>query len=127
MNGFQNASGFYTLAAHESGGWEPWHATGDASAAMHILGARPARRNTLYDTIASEPALWEKTFRPLLEPRPLPNPAGCDHFHQCAHKLVAIRAANSGGCTGGGGGCRPPLAPRLHRIPTHFPLNLYGV
>lgn len=32
----------------------------------------------------------EPTFRPLLEPTPFPNAAGCDHFHQCAHKLVAI-------------------------------------
>lgn len=32
----------------------------------------------------------ESTFRPLLEPQPFPNAVGCDHFHQCAHKLVAI-------------------------------------
>ena len=32
----------------------------------------------------------EKTFRPLLEPQPFPNAVGCDHFHSCAHKLVAI-------------------------------------
>jgi hypothetical protein len=58
VNSFQNASGFFTLAAHEGGGWEPWHVTGDASAALHILGATPARRNALYNRIASEPALW---------------------------------------------------------------------
>lgn len=61
VNSFQNASGFFTLATHEGGGWEPWHVTGDASAALHILGATPARSNVLYDRIASEPALWYAT------------------------------------------------------------------
>ena len=58
VNSFQNSSGFFTLEPHEKGGWEPWHVTGDASAALHILGAAPAQRNVLYNQIAAEPALW---------------------------------------------------------------------
>jgi hypothetical protein len=40
---------------------------------------------------------------------------------------VSIRDANSGGGGGGQGGHAAPLASRLHRIPTHFLLNLHGI
>ena len=31
----------------------------------------------------------------LVGDQPLPNDAGCDHFHQCAHKLVRIQTQSS--------------------------------
>jgi hypothetical protein len=42
----------------------------------------------------------------------------------CPTDDAASGEANSGGP---GGRPAPPLALGLHRIPTHFPLNLYGI
>jgi hypothetical protein len=42
VNSFQNASGFFTLAQHESGGWEPWHVTGDVCLNYAIASTHPA-------------------------------------------------------------------------------------
>ncbi len=49
-----------------------------------------AQRSCDIDSCTHDVSRRESTFRPLLEPQPFPNAVGCDHFHQCAHKLVAI-------------------------------------
>lgn len=89
INSFLNDTGFFRLGKHESGGWEPWHVTGDATAALRLIDGYPARPNTLYESIAQNQSLWKPTFEPLIKVEP---GAGCDHFHQCAHKAVAIPA-----------------------------------
>eukprot|EP00035_Acanthoeca_spectabilis_P031851 m.16006 g.16006 ORF g.16006 m.16006 type:complete len:439 (+) comp4996_c0_seq1:3417-4733(+) len=111
LGGFQNASiacwsspkvpcpdfpnsavftGFWRLATGESGGWEPWHVTGEGAAGLRLLGAYPPHRNTLYEEVAINRSLWEPTIAPLV--KVLPN-AGCDNFHACAHKLIGLGAS----------------------------------
>lgn len=87
VNSFQNDTGFFRLGKHEKGGWEPWHVTGDATAALRLIDGYPARPNTLYESIARNQSLWEETFEPLIKVKP---GVGCKDFHQCAHKIVAI-------------------------------------
>ena len=55
---------------------------GYVTAGLSLLGRQPLRRNALFDTIASTPALWEPTVRSLLRPETAPNipfniSAGC--------------------------------------------------
>jgi hypothetical protein len=60
-----------------------------------------------------------------MQPEPEPEPA-----NQLGHSCATDAQQSSPGmltAQGGQGGRPAPLASRLHRIPTHFPLNLHGI
>jgi hypothetical protein len=47
-------------------GYQPWHATGYANAALRLLGHRARFNNTVYRAIAQNSSLWRATLDPLL-------------------------------------------------------------
>ena len=65
--------GFYTLEG-SSGGWEPWHSSGDITASFRLLGRAPVHLNTMcgnFDIalaafgVARPPPVWEYGATPV--------------------------------------------------------------
>eukprot|EP01052_Picozoa_sp_SAG31_P003812 SAG31_NODE_150_length_22290_cov_5.975801_28_plen_445_part_00 len=65
LPGNSSWSGFYSLEG-SSGGWEPWHSSGDITASFRLLDRQPAAVNEMYIEIASNSNLWEETFDPIV-------------------------------------------------------------
>ena len=94
INSFQNeTTGFFNTLPEESlAGFQPWHSSGYATAALLLIDRNAAFPNRYYQGVARNKSAWAPTFLPLLEgPFPVPG-VGCDSVHSCAHKLVAVPA-----------------------------------
>ena len=65
--------------------FNPWHATGYATAALRLLGHYPRYNNTEYMALANDPAQWLPTFAPLING----TSKGCSTIWSCGHKIAA--------------------------------------
>lgn len=95
IQSYQRPDGFFnnTDALGVAGG-SLWHAAGYVTAGMTLLGGSPLRRNTMFDSIASTPALWEPTVQALLDVDKTPAPynitSGCRDAYSCAQNIASL-------------------------------------
>ena len=95
INSFQRPDGFFDEAdANGVSGGSLWHAAGDITAGLSILGSQPLRNNQMFENIAVTPSLWEPTVLQLLNVDATAPPsnisAGCSSGYPCAQNIASL-------------------------------------
>jgi len=94
IDSFQDASGFYRVDV-DAPGHQPYHAAGEATASLALLGLQPARLNANFSALAAAgPAAWRAFFDPLALP-------STDPAHPCYSKKLGGLNIHSCGPLGG--------------------------
>eukprot|EP00041_Stephanoeca_diplocostata_P005893 m.70808 g.70808 ORF g.70808 m.70808 type:complete len:401 (-) comp16059_c0_seq8:1282-2484(-) len=95
IKSFQRSDGFFDHEdSHGQSGGSLWHAAGYVTAGLTLIDRFPLYRNTLFEAIVSDTAVWQATIDALLnvdsKKPPMNISSGCSTGYPCAQNIASL-------------------------------------